>query len=139
MNGNENFDLNNEPNFNIYYFNRTPKLSREVYEKFDGGKVLFEYDALAELEDMLERIRSAKVFSEEIFEETVALNEFSIWDKDTWKNELSNQMGVSLSKNNITLSRQRRRAINRKWSLESFIENEGLAPGYRMIYTSPQE
>ncbi len=138
MTGNENFDLNNEPNFNIYYFNRTPKLSREIYEKFDRGKVLFEYDALAELEDMLGRIRTTTVFSEEVFEETVALGEFSIWDKDKWSKELNNQMGISLGKKNINLSRQRRRAIDRKWSVKTFIEKEGLAPGYRMVYTPPQ-
>ncbi|EOC99366.1 FRG domain-containing protein [Caldisalinibacter kiritimatiensis] len=138
MVGNENFDLNNEPNFNIYYFNRTPNLSKEIYEKFDGGKTLFEYDALAELKDMLDSIQSTKFFSEEVFEETVALEEFSVWDKDRLIKELNNQMGISIGGNSIKLSRQRRRAIDRKWSIESFVEKEGLAPGYRMVYTSPK-
>lgn len=139
MVGDEKFDLNNEPNFNIYYFNRTPKLSREIYEKFDGGKTLFEYDALAELEDMIEKIQLTKIFSEEVFEETVALGNFSIWGKDRWIKELENQMGIVIGGDTINLSRQRRRAIDRKWSIGAFVEKERLAPGYRMVYTPPRE
>lgn len=137
MIGDENFDLNNEPDFNVYYFNRTPKLSREIYEKFDGGKNIFEYDALIELEDMLASIRTSNVFSEEIFEKTAILDEFSIWDKCKWRDELQNQMGITIGSNNIVLSRPRRRAIDRKWSIKDFVEKEDLVPGYRIVYKPP--
>ena len=44
-------------------------------------------------------------------------------------------MNIEIGNKSYNLSRQRRRAIDRKWSVEKFIKEEQIAPGYRMVYT----
>lgn len=119
--------------FKIFRFEHSIKLSKELYTKYDGGKKLFNYDALDDVSDLLETIKKAKTFSNESFEDTY--NQLhGDFTKSDWIKMLGEYEEVVIGKASYELSKERIEAINKKWSVDKFIDDEGIVPGYRKIF-----
>lgn len=127
-------DLQTSGKFKMYLFEHSTELSKEIFNEFHGGKDLFAYDALDEIQDLITGIQTAISFSEKSFYAVYAKKNDGIPESE-WIKMLRTRLGVQIGYSSYNLSRQRRRAINRKWSVERFIEQEKIAPGYRMVYT----
>lgn len=127
----ENIQTNRD--FTIFRFKHSIELSRELYNKFNGGKKLFNYDALDEISDLLEKIKTANTFSNESFQDTYMELGGNI-TKDKWIMNLKENENVVIGKASYELSEERIEAINKKWSVEKFIEEERVAPGFRIQY-----
>lgn len=127
----DNFELENSSKFEKYLFERTPELSREIFEKFNSGKYLFQYDALSELEDLINNIKSTEIFTSDILEMTYngLSREKSI---DWYKNNLD-KYNIEIGKSSYEIPRHIIRRINRKWSLESFVKSESVLPATREV------
>lgn len=67
------FSLTSTDNFTKSLFKRTPKLSKRIFEEFDGGNMLFPKDSLFYFEEQISFIMKTKIFPEEIFEQTYDL------------------------------------------------------------------
>lgn len=119
--------------FNIYRFEHSIELSNELYNKYDGGKKLFNYDALDEVSDLLEIIKNAKTFSNESFEDTYN-HLHGNFTKAEWIENLRENEKVAIGKASYELSKERIEAINKKWSVDKFIDDEGIVPVTRKIY-----
>lgn len=52
------------------YFDRTPELSKRIFDEFDGGNVLFPEDGLCQFSDEIKYIRNTNKFSVNTFEIT---------------------------------------------------------------------
>jgi len=126
-------DLQKSEKFKKCFFERSIELCQEVYNKFDGGNELFTYDALDEMKDMIDSIKTATSFSEKIFFAVYEEKNDGISESD-WIEMLRTILGVKIGRSSYKLSRQRKRAINRKWSVDRFVEQEKIAPGFRMAY-----
>lgn len=126
-------DIQAKNYFNIYRFEHSIELSEELYNEYDGGKKLFNYDALDEVSDLLEIIKTAKTFSNESFED--AYNQLhGNFTKAEWIENLRENEKVVIGKAPYELSKERIDAINERWSVNKFIEDEGIVPGTRKIY-----
>lgn len=126
-------DIQAKNYFNIYRFEHSIELSEELYNKYDGGKKLFNYDALDEVSDLLEIIKKAKAFSDESFEDTYNQLHGS-FTKTEWKENLRENEKVEIGKASYEISQEMIDAINKKWSVDKFIDDEGIVPGTRRIY-----
>lgn len=122
--------------FCIFRFEHSIKLSEEIYNKYDGGKKLFNYDALDEISDLLEIIKKATTFSNESFEDTYKQLHGNL-TKNHWITSLKEMEGVDIGNAPYKLSTQRIKEINNKWSVKKFIEDEGIVPGSRRLYVPP--
>ena len=84
------YSLTKNNGFTKSIFKRTPALCKRIYDEFNGGEDLFPKDALFEFDRTIERIRSADVFSQEVFEVIVScaeayLHENSFYYSDNTK------------------------------------------------------
>lgn len=120
-------DIQAKSNFTVFRFKHSVKLSEELYSKYKGGEKLFNYDALNEISDLLEIIKTAKTFSNESFEDTY-IQLHGKFTKEEW---ITNLKDVVIGKSPYDLSKEKIEAINKKWSVQKFINSEGLLPGFR--------
>lgn len=132
VHANNDKDLQTNKDFEKYYFEHSIDLSEEIFNKFNKGADLFKYDALVELKDLMEDIQSATTFSMKSFETVYNMNKES-YNQEEWIQLLELKCGIQIGKNSYKLTRQRKRHINRKWSVERFLKEEKVAPGYRMV------
>lgn len=123
-------DIQSKSNFKIFRFKHSTKLSNELYNKYKGGEKLFNYDVLDEISDLLEIIKTAKKFSNESFENTYMQLHGNL-TKEEWIRTLKENEQVTIGETPYNLSKERIDAINKNWSIQKFIENEGLLPWIR--------
>jgi hypothetical protein len=114
------FPLQDDFTFEKLHFRHSERLSREVFELMDGGKKIYPQEGLNDFEDIIDQIRNTTEFSEEAFtyamettnffstaaEAEKALSDLLIWDSP---------IKISKNINPIHVSRQRIRALNRKY------------------------
>lgn len=127
-------DLQTSGKFKLYKFNHSSKLSSEIYEKFNGGKALFSYDELESIKDLIDSIKNASTFSENVFKNVVSRDEQLI-SEENYRELLLRRFGVKIGVSPYSLSRQKKRAIDSQWSIDKFCKQEKIAPGFRMAYT----
>ena len=95
----------------LLYLDLRIKLSKELYDKYDSGNKLFNYDDLGEISDLLEIIKTAKIFSDESFEDTY-IQMHGNFTKDDWITNLKENENVVIGKSPYELSNERLDAIN---------------------------
>lgn len=65
------------------FFDRTPALSKRIFDEFDGGRALFPEDGLFQFSNEIEQIRSTNIFPVDVFENTFrALRKYFDWKHD---------------------------------------------------------
>lgn len=113
-------DIQAKSNFTIFRFKHSIKLSEELYMKYKGGEKLFNYDALNEISELLEIVKTAKKFSKESFEDTYMQLHRSLtkeeWTKEEWITNL-NEIGVVIGESPYNLSKEKIDTINKRWSI----------------------
>lgn len=120
-------DIQAKDYFKMYRFEHSIELSKEIYDKFDGGNKLFQYDALDEVADLVEIIKIANTFSNESFEDTYQQFQGK-FTKEEWRIKLEKNENIVIGNPPYDLSTERKEAINKKWSIDKFIEDEGIVP-----------
>lgn len=124
-------DLQTSGQFNMFSFEHSAQLSRDIFDEFNGGKDLFAYDALNEIQDLITEILTSKSYSEKSFCAVYENNSNGIPQRE-WVEILKTRLGVQIGCISYKLTRPRKRAIDRIWSIDKFIKQEKIAPGYRM-------
>lgn len=137
------FSLTNADNFTKSLFKRTPKLSKRIFEEFDGGNILFPKDSLFYFEEQISFIMKTKIFPEEIFERTYGLVNSYLKDyvkRGIVKKELMEQttkdwIRSSLKEYGISFSEKMRlpagidsmiEEFNKKWNPIKYAKDEDI-------------
>lgn len=126
------------------FFDRTPKLSKRIFEEFDGGRTLFPEDGLSQFSNEIEQIRATNTFPINVFEDTFNMlkkyftlkqeqglienNIFKLLCNKEWVLNSLKRKGCTFSdklhihsnnKEIITL-------LNQEWNPKQFAEKEGI-------------
>ncbi|MDE5553385.1 MAG: FRG domain-containing protein, partial [Malacoplasma sp.] len=124
------FPLQDDIMFEKLYFRHSEELSQKVYELMEQGNKIYPKEGLNEFQDIIDQIRTATIFSEESFTEACAM--LNIKELLHYK-ELLGKMGIQIVNDchPYNLSRQRLRAMNRKYYNFSLEKNFGIKIHYR--------
>ena len=126
------------------YFDRTPELSKRLFDEFEGGNILFPEDGLFQFDDEIKHIQETNIFSVEIFERTFnALCKYFNIKKEQGliENDLCSQLCnkewlldvlkskgyifrdyLSIHKKSIEIIQQ----LNEKWDAVQYANKEGI-------------
>lgn len=88
-----NSSLQVDSRFEILHFKQSPELSQRVFEMMDGGKKVFPYEGIVEAKDVLDQIRTSKIFSEDDVDYVYnyeEVNKEMFPSLEDFKNELTN-------------------------------------------------
>lgn len=126
------------------FFDRTPKLSKRIFEEFDGGKALFPEDGLSQFSNEIEQIRATNTFPINVFEDTfnvlkkyfilkqeqglIENNIFKLLCNKEWVlNSLKRKGCIFSDKLHIhSNNREIITLLNQEWNPKQFAEKEGI-------------
>lgn len=129
-------DIKKENYCTIYKFEHSIELSRELYEKYKSGDELFNCEIGNELSNIIEIIKEADTFSNESFEDAYYYLHGG-FPREYWKENLKIHEHVKIGGAYYELSEEIKKAINKKWSINTFIKEEKILPGKRKIFPDP--
>lgn len=133
------FPLQEDYTFEKLHFRHSERLSREVFERMDGGKKIYPQEGLNDFQDIIDRISAATEFSGEAFEYVLNNNEYFASAKEA-REALSetkifgNPVTIMQSGNPFHVSRQRLRALSRKYEGFSVEKTYGIKLTFRKVY-----
>jgi len=138
------FPLQHDITFEKLRFRHNEKLSRDVFDLMDGGKKIYPQEGLQDFQDVIKSIASANTFSDEAFAYAFEKNTY-FCDKDVAIKELrsSSVLGAPVTligdKHPFYITRQRIRALNRKYVGFSIEKNYGITLSYRAVMYPPEK
>src|SRR6056297_495533 len=87
------FPLQNDNQFEKLRFRHSEKLSKEIFERMEGGKLIYPQEGLKDIEFIIENIKTSKTFSYEAFEYALNRNHYyRCSDKDICLKDLRNMI-----------------------------------------------
>ncbi|MBO5353478.1 MAG: FRG domain-containing protein [Lachnospiraceae bacterium] len=133
------FPLQEDITFEKLRFRHNEKLSREIFERMEGGEKIYPQEGLEEFSDVIEVIKRATEFSLEAFESVLKR---STWFKMAEEAEKAlYEVGIAGQPVRIVgerhpfqVSRQRIRAMDRKYQGFSLQKKYGIQLTARMVY-----
>lgn len=133
------YPLQYDSTFEKLRFRHNERLSREVFEMMDGGKKIYPQEGLNDFADIIEKIKDTTEFSQKAFE--YAMNHTSYYASAAEAEKALAEIGVgktpiTISKEGtpIHVSRQRVRALNRKYEGFSIEKAYGIKLMHRPVY-----
>lgn len=132
------YPLQDDFTFEKLHFRHSERLSREIFELMDSGRKIYPQEGLNDFADIIDKICNTAEFSQEAFdyamehttsfssaaEAEAALSELGILEKP-----------IQIVKNSpIQVTRQRIRALNRKYEGFSIEKEYGIRLTYRSVY-----
>lgn len=136
------FPLQDDSMFEKLRFRHDERISREIYEKLDCGKRIYPQEGLNRFDDIIDKIRKTTVFSKEAYRITLNHNPELTDDKvqELLKKcdcvDIFGSIIVISEEEPIKVSRQRIRAINRRYERFSIEKKYGINLTSRLIYGS---
>lgn len=91
MNCEKGYCLQEDKTFEKLIFKHSEKLSEEVFQLMNEGRKIYPYEALNEFEDIINRIATTKIFSEDSFEYACEKLKYSKEKIEDIKNKLNKQ------------------------------------------------
>lgn len=135
----EEFPLQDDRTFEKLRFRHSEKLSKEIYERMDQGKLIYPHEGLLDLMDIIESIRLSSTFTEDAFEYAFNNNQY-FRDKDTCRKLLVESTVLGSKKVIIgtthpyVLGRQRKRKLDRMYKDFPIEKAYGIRLMTRMIF-----
>ncbi|MBG9544614.1 hypothetical protein ABE29_18100 [Cytobacillus firmus] len=134
------FPLQEDITFEKLRFRHSEKLSKEIYERMDQGRLIYPHEGLLDLLDVVETIKQSSTFTEDAFD--YAFNKSTYYtDKTKCKKFLAesdilgNKKIIIGNTQPYHLSRQRRRRLDRMYEDFSIEKEYGIKLTTRMVYT----
>lgn len=127
----EHEDLYNSDTFQMMKFKHSVELSEKIFERMDGGNKIFPREGLNSIQDEINQINRAAVFSKEAFEGAYRLLNMGKHNIDIM-GELEKK-GINIDNSPVRLSRQRIRDIDRKYGGIDFSKECALPPHTRPV------
>lgn len=114
------YPLQDDFTFEKLHFRHSERLSREVFELMDGGKKIYPQEGLNDFADIIDKICTTTEFSQEAFDYAMENTEFFLTaaEAEAALSEiiiLERPIKIVKNHNPIQVSRQRIRALNRKY------------------------
>lgn len=114
------YPLQDDFTFEKLHFRHSERLSREVFELMDGGKKIYPQEGLNDFADIIDKICTTTEFSQEAFDYAMENTEFfsTAAEAEAALSEiiiLERPIKIVKNHNPIQVSRQRIRALNRKY------------------------
>lgn len=106
-------------------FKHDPVYSKNIFDEFDGGNMIFTKKDPPLLENALSSIVDAKTFSEEAFRKTAKELNYDERTAVSYLTKLQNK-GVNIDKVPYALTRQQIRQIDRDWEFNEFLRQCGI-------------
>lgn len=122
------FPLQEDITFEKLYFRHSEKLSREVYDRMNGGQAIYPQEGLNDFADIIDKIRATTQFSEEAFKYVLDNSSYFSSAQEA-QNALKKTrlfdapIRILQEEEPIRVSRQRIRALNRKYEGFSIEKN----------------
>lgn len=134
----EEFPLQEDSTFGKLRFRHSEKLSKEIFERMDQGRLIYPHEGLLDLMDIVECIKQSSVFTEDAFDYAFNNNSY-FTDKFSCRKLLSESTILSGKKiiigdtHPFYLSRQRKRKLDRIYNDFSIEKEYGIKLMTRMI------
>lgn len=132
------YPLQDDFTFEKLRFRHSERLSREVFELMDGGKKIYPQEGLNDFADIIDKICNTTEFSQEAFDYAMENTEFfsTAAEAEAALSEiiiLERPIKILKDKNPIQVSRQRIRALNRKYEGFSIEKAYGIKLTFRSV------
>ena len=143
INMKKSFPLQEDITFEKLYFRHSEKLSREVFERMESGKKIYPQEGLNDFTDIIDKIHDTTEFSQEAFEYVLNNSSYFTSAREAESALLENEIfgapiRILRDKDPIHVSRQRIRALNRKYEGFSIEKSYGIKLLTRSVfYGSP--
>ncbi|MDF0727077.1 FRG domain-containing protein [Cytobacillus sp. S13-E01] len=125
------FPLQEDSTFEKLRFRHSEKLSKEIYERMDQGRLIYPHEGLLDLMDIIEGIKQSSVFTEESFDYAFNNNNY-FTDKAKCRillceSSILGDKRINIGKSHpYHLSRQRRRRLDRMYEDFSIEKEYGI-------------
>lgn len=136
------YPLQDDFTFEKLHFRHSERLSREVFELMDGGKKIYPQEGLNDFADIIDKICTTTEFSQEAFDYAMENTEFfsTAAEAEAALSEiiiLERPIKIVKNHNPIQVSRQRIRALNRKYEGFSIEKAYGIKLTSRSVMYKP--
>lgn len=125
------YPLQQDIYFEKLRFRHDEKLSKNVYEMMDQGRLIYPHEGLSSFEDIIDQIMLTTVFSSEAFNYAFEKNDY-FKDKEYCRKMIEStmiigkQIHIGKQLHPIKISRQRRRRLDREYAEFSIEESYGI-------------
>lgn len=127
------FKLENK-GFKKIIFKHNIEFSKEIFDKFNGGEDIFDYEYSEEFQKLINKIDDSKFYSRISFKAAYNLYKKRSKEKMNKKMILEHlyEEGIKIKKCNFLVEENIKR-INKMWDLRKFLNKENICPGSRKI------
>jgi hypothetical protein len=135
--------LQDDIGFEKLHFKHSVKLSNKIYEMMEGGRKIYPHEGLNDFQDVIDSIRHATLFSNATLRNALKRHP-QVSDIDQCRKELERSAifdsPVIITDGNSPtgVTRQRIRALDRKYEGFSIEKEYGIRLSTRMVYTPPE-
>lgn len=139
INMKDEYPLQKDITFEKLRFRHSEKLSREIFDLMQQGRLIYPHDGLSEVTDVIHMIKDATVFSKESFHYAFDHSDGFFTDRNecrkllTESNILASAKIIIQPESPYQISRQRQRMINRRYSDFSIEKEYGIELTTRLM------